>query len=71
MSTWKNLRNDQPETDTAKQPPVASDSPDEDVPAPQVTVTSLELDVDSEVDCDPYNRTGQFCVPVINKYEKE
>ncbi len=71
MSTWKNLRNDAEILQAAGKPPLDADTEAEYVPAARVTVTSLEIDVEFEIDCDPYNRTGQFCVPLIDKYEKE
>lgn len=33
--------------------------------ATQVDITSLEIASDYEADCDPYNRTGQFCVEAM------
>ena len=37
---------------------------------PDVETISLEIDHDYEVDCDPYNRKGQFCsdAPTPRKY---
>ncbi len=29
---------------------------------PEFDASALEIDHENEVDCDPYNRTGQFCV---------
>ncbi len=29
---------------------------------PDFEASDLEINHDNEVDCDPYNRTGQFCV---------
>lgn len=38
-------------------------------PLRHVEVRSLELDVDAEVDCDPYNRTGHFLAADLKKFE--
>jgi len=68
MSTWKSA------TVAAQQEPVTQDSPAdtelEQPPAPQVEITSLEIEVDPEIGCDPYNSTGQFCVEEIKKFQK-
>lgn len=39
-----------------------------EIPPPastQVDITSLEIASDYETDCDPYNRTGQFCIEAM------
>lgn len=76
MSTWKSdtIVVADPSTvtqvvdDTATEVPSRHDA--------RVTVTALELDLDCDalelddqydVDCDPYNRTGQFCVGALRK----
>ncbi len=38
-------------------------------PVQQVEVTSLQIDHDYDLDCDPYNRTGQFIVVGTKKGE--
>jgi len=68
MSTWKSARDDDASDRKQDELPNADA---ENPPAPQVEVTSLELDSDAESDCDPYNRTGQFLVEAIRKQHKE
>ncbi|MDH3748590.1 MAG: hypothetical protein OER97_10315 [Gammaproteobacteria bacterium] len=68
MSTWKSARV------AAQQEPVKQDVPadteSEQPPAPQVKITSLEIEVDPEIGCDPYNSTGQFCIEEIKKFKE-
>lgn len=33
----------------------------------KIEVTSLQIDESYDVDCDPYNRTGQFLVDAVKK----
>lgn len=35
----------------------------------QGSVTSLQIDYEHDIDCDPYNRTGQFCTADMRKYK--
>ena len=35
----------------------------------EVEITSLEIEQDQDQGCDPYNRTGQFCIVEISKDE--
>lgn len=71
MSSWKSVSNDLEETEARRESGVARKT-HADVPPPrQVQVTSLEIEIAPDADCDPYNRTGQFCVPTFNKYEKD
>ena len=68
MSTWKlnkSERSGEADEQTAKAA-IDADNP----PAAKLDVDVLEIDVDSEVDCDPYNRTGQFCVATFDKRDK-
>lgn len=68
MSTLKSARV------AAQQEPVKQDVPVdtelEQPPAAQVEITSLEIEVDPEIGCDPYNSTGQFCVEELKKLKK-
>jgi len=45
---------------TGSKPNHTEDSRSRDVP--EFEASALEIDHENEVDCDPYNRTGQFCV---------
>lgn len=68
MSTSKSVR-------VAAQPePLKQDVPvdpeSEQPPAAQVEITSLEVEVDPEIGCDPYNSTGQFCLEELKKFEE-
>ena len=69
MSTWKQNRDGEPGTEAKPEAPAATDA-DAEAPPPQVEVTSLEIDQDADVGSDPYNRTGQFCVPNFDKRDK-
>lgn len=68
MSTWKSVR------EAARQEPatqdVSVDTESVPPPAPQAEITSLEIEVDPEIGCDPYNSTGQFCIEDLKKLEK-
>lgn len=68
MSTWKAVR-DAAQTEPVK-PEVPVDTDAEQEPTPQVEITSLEIEVDPEIGCDPYNSTGQFCVVELKKFDK-
>ena len=67
MSTWKSARDDDASRPAEKEQPPETDA--ENPPAPQVEVTSLEIDAEAEFDCDPYNRTGQHLVDAIRRYK--
>ena len=68
MSTWKLSKSEPEDTseDNTVHGTVDADSP----PPAALEVDVLEIDVDSGLDCDPYNRTGQFCVPTFDKRDK-
>lgn len=61
MSTWKIGK--KTESEPAAGDAVRVVDARKRAPAPQVDVLSLELDIDDDVGGDPYNSTGQFCVP--------
>ncbi len=67
MSTWKRSKTETPDTgraNAARQPPT-------EAPGRQaVQIEALELSVEDDAGCDPYNRTGQFLVDEIRKYQE-
>jgi len=65
MSTWKISKPAESEDPVREHPPLSAkaDSP----PKAPVNIEVLETDVEAEANCDPYNRTGHFCVPVFDK----
>lgn len=63
MSTWKAARAEAAAGEERKPAPVDSDAEKE--PPKAVEITALELEVDPEIGCDPYNSTGQFLVEAI------
>ncbi|MDJ0699465.1 MAG: hypothetical protein QNJ07_06370 [Woeseiaceae bacterium] len=65
MSTWKMNKMD--DSDKLAKEQVKASADVGNPPAAPADVEVLEIDVEAEVDCDPYNRTGQFCVPVFDK----
>jgi hypothetical protein len=65
MSTWK-MNNEGAEEGLENSGVPATTDP-ENPPAAPADVEVLEIDVEPELDCDPYNRTGHFCVPVFDK----
>ena len=71
MSTWKHA--DKEIVDESKDE-LARTMAEEEVelpPPPAIEITSLELDTEDDAGGDPYNRTGQFCVPVFDKRDKD
>ncbi len=71
MSTWKHAEDgvtDKPENGIGN---TTAKDDEHRPPAPPVKITSLELDTDDDAGSDPYNCTGQFCVPAFDKYEKD
>lgn len=34
---------------------------------PKLRLPPLDIEPDDDTDCDPYNRTGQFCVEALKK----
>ncbi len=71
MSTWKHA--DKEIVDESKDELARTMAEDEVElpPPPAIEVTSLELDIDDDSGSDPYNRTGQFCVPKFDKRDKD
>ena len=68
MSTWKLSKSGPKE---APDQPTVHGAVDTDSPPPSAPhVEILEIDVDSSLDCDPYNRTGQFCVIELKNKEQ-
>ena len=49
--------------------PVEAAAVEEQPPAQEVEITSLEIEQDPDQGSDPYNRTGQYCVVEIPKDE--
>lgn len=70
MSTWKHV--DKDVVDESKDEMARTMAEDDtELPPPAVEVTSLELDTDDDVGSDPYNRTGQFCVPTFDERDTD
>ena len=71
MSTWKHANRGV--VDESKDEMACTMTEDEtELPPPSaVEVTSLELDVNDDIGSDPYNRTGQFCVPAFDKRDAD
>ena len=68
MSTWKIKSNfDERHVDT-EQVQAAAETANPPVAPGDVEV--LEIDLEPDLNCDPYNRTGQFCVPAFDKYDE-
>ncbi len=65
MSTWKMNKMDDSDKLANEQVKATADAGNPPEAAAEIEV--LEIDVEAGVDCDPYNRTGQFCVPVFDK----
>ena len=71
MSTWKNAEKDVVDESKDDLARTMAEDEIELPPPPAVEVTSLELDIDDDSGSDPYNRTGQFCVPAFDKRDKD
>ncbi len=71
MSTWKHSDKDVVDESKDELARTMAEDEVELPPPPAVEVTSLELDIDDDAGSDPYNRTGQFCVPVFDKRDKD
>ncbi len=71
MSTWKHADKDVVDESKDEFARTMAEDEIELPPPPAVKVTSLELDVDDDAGSDPYNRTGQFCVPTFDKRDKD
>lgn len=69
MSTWKSARGDA--ATGAERKPAPVDDEVRDQPPGAVDVTALELEVDPEIGCDPYNSTGQHLVDAIRNREAD
>lgn len=69
MSTWKSVRG---ESETgAEREPAPFDNEEQQVPLKAVEITALELEVDPEIGCDPYNSTGQHLVEAMKSLQKD
>ncbi len=71
MSNWKHAEDDaagKPENEPKR---TAAEDDEHRPPPRSVEITSLELDADDDAGSDPYNCTGQFCVPAFSKYDKD
>lgn len=68
MSTWKMNKTERTNAPGHRTVPVIVDA--DNPPASALEVDVLEIDLESEMDCDPYNRTGQFCVPKFDKRDE-
>ena len=68
MSTWKSVRGDASTGAGRKPAPVAHDR---EAPPKAVEITALELEVDPEFGCDPYNSTGQHLVAAIKSRQPD
>lgn len=60
MSTWKAARRNAAQKPSA---PYVTAAVSKRPPAPLVDIVSLEIEDDENPGGDPYNHTGQFCVP--------
>lgn len=69
MSTWKSVRGDVATGAERKPAPVDDEVHAE--PPRAVAITALELEVDPEIGCDPYNSTGQHLVEAIKNREND
>ena len=69
MSTWKSVRGDAATGSVRKPAPVDDEVQEE--PPKAVAITALELEVDPEIGCDPYNSTGQHLVEAIKSLAKD
>lgn len=69
MSTWKSVRGDAATGAVRKPAPVDDEAQEE--PPKAVEITALELEVDPEIGCDPYNSTGQHLVEAIKNLAKD
>ncbi len=65
MSTWKMNKTDDSDKQGKEQVRASTDAANP--PATPADIEVLEIDIAAEVDCDPYNSTGQYCVPVFDK----
>lgn len=68
MSTWKSVRGDASTGTERKPAPVEHER---EAPPKAVEITALELEVDPEIGCDPYNSTGQHLVDAIKNLERD
>ncbi|MDJ0941259.1 MAG: hypothetical protein QNJ00_15975 [Woeseiaceae bacterium] len=66
-STWKHAKENAEERPAENVPPTADI--DAEPPAADIEIRSLEID-ESDADCDPYNRTGQFLAEQIKRYKE-
>ena len=71
MSTWKHADDDVVDESKDELARTMAEDEVELPPPPAVEVTSLELDIDDDAGGDPYNCTGQFCVPAFDKRDKD
>ena len=69
MSTWKSVRSES--AAGAERKPAPLDDETQQEPPKAVEITALELEVDPEIGCDPYNSTGQHLVEAIRNLEKD
>lgn len=65
MSIRKHVRNDMPRFPAQKKFSVDKAVRRPTRVLPDVEATTLEIDDEYAVDCDPYNRTGQHCVEAL------
>ena len=70
MSTWKTTPGRAVARRARKKIEIDAVDETEDRPVQDVEAKSLRIDEDYDVECDPYNRTGQFCVPEFDKHDK-
>ncbi len=68
MSTWKSAR-DESATGAERKPAPLDEVQQE--PPKALKITALELDVDPEIGCDPYNSTGQHLIEAIKKRQTD
>ncbi len=67
MSTWKAGKDKATDAAARKQPPIETEV--QVWPVPEVEVTNLELVMDDEPGCDPYNSTGEHLLEKIRRYD--
>lgn len=67
MSTWKSIR--ERASTNAERTTATADNDAVLEPPRAIQITALELAVDPEVGCDPYNSTGQFLAEQLKQYQ--
>lgn len=69
MSTWRNVRVKPTAGAERKPAPLVDEAQQESRRTAEIT--ALELEVDPEIGCDPYNSTGQHLVEALKSLQKD